>query len=126
MRSKAKWFLLSGLVTLLVVPALGCGFLGALLTPSSINSQQAIAIIQIVGVPYIDNYYTEAIGEEEAQASGDIGPVTPVGEWVANYQGDGRWIVQGPVTTNSWGDCLTTWTLRESDTEVQLIGFDCD
>ena len=126
MRSKAKLVLLSSLVALLVVPLLGCGSLETLVTPSSLNSQQAIAIIQIAGVPYIDDYYRETVGEEEAQASGKIGPVTPVGQWVANYQGKGIWTIQGPVTTNSWGECLTTWTIRESDSEIQLTGFSCD
>ena len=123
MRSKAKWLWLSGLVTLLVVPSLGCGFLG---TPARLNVGQAIAIIQISGVPYIDDYYMETVGEEAFQESGGIGPVTPTGQWGADYQGEGIWIIQGAVTTNSWGDCLTTWTLSEADSEIQLIGFDCD
>lgn len=123
MKSKAKWLWLSGLVTLLVVPSLGCGFLG---TPARLNVGQAIAIIQISGVPYIDDYYMETVGEEAFQESGGIGPVIPTGQWGANYQGEGIWIVQGAVTTNSWGDCLTTWTLSEADSEIRLIGFDCD
>ena len=118
MRSKAKWFLLSGLVALLATPLLGCGPLETLITPPSLNSQQAIAIIQIAGVPYIDDYYRETVGEEETQASGNIGPVTPVGQWVANYQGKGIWTIQGLVTTKSWGECLTTCTIRESDSEI--------
>jgi len=126
MRVKAKWFLLSGLVALLVVLLLGCNLVTTITSPSSLNNAQAIAIIQIAGVPYIDNYYKETVGEEEYQASGVIGPVTPTGQWAAHYQGQGNWRIQGPVTTNSWGDCLTTWTLREADSKIQLIGFNCD
>ena len=126
MRIKAKWFLLGGLVALLVVPLLGCGLVKTLTTPSALNSTLAIAIIQIAGVPYIDDYYKETVGEEEAQASRDIGPVTPTGQWVANYQGEGNWEIQGPVITKNWGDCLTTWTLSEADSKIQLIGFNCD
>ena len=126
MRIKAKWFLLSGLVALLVVPLLGCGLVKTLTTPAALTNIQAIALIQIAGVPYIDDYYKETVGEEEAQASGDIGRVTPTGQWVANYQGDGNWEIQGPVITKNWGDCLTVWTLSEADSKIQLIGFNCD
>lgn len=126
MRSKAKWLWLTGLMALLVVPSLGCGLVETLITPARLSSGQAIAIIQISGVPYIDDYYQETVGEEAFQESGGIGYVTPTGQWVANYDGKSIWIVQGAVITNSWGDCLTTWTLSEADSEIQLIGFDCD
>jgi len=126
MRIRAKWLLLSGLCVLLVVPLLGCGLIKTLTTPSALNSSQAIALIQIAGVPYIDDYYEEVVGHEEAEATGTIGYVTPTAGWVANYQGEGNWIIQGPVKTNKWGDCLTTWTLSEADSEIKLIGFKCD
>ena len=126
MRSKVKWLLIISLVALLVVPSLGCGFLQALTTPPALNSVLAAAVIQISGVPYIDQYYKEAVGEEAAQASGDIGLVTATGEWVANYQGKGKWVIRGSVITKSGGECLTTWTLSEADSEIHLIRFDCD
>lgn len=126
MRSKAKWCLLSGLVALLVVPLLGCGFLEELVNPPTLNRQQAVALVIIAGVPYIDDYFKETVGEEEASAYGKIGPATPGGTWDASYQGKGEWEIQGPVTTNSWGECLTTWTLSEADSKIRLIEFDCD
>lgn len=126
MRNKAKRFWLSSLVALLVVPLLGCGFLENLINPPALNRQEAVAIILVAGTPYIDDYLVETLGEEEAQAYGKIGTVTPTGEWDATYQGDGQWEVQGPVTTKNWGECLTTWTINEADSKIRLIGFNCD
>ena len=126
MRNKAKSFWLSSLVALLVVPLLGCGFLENLINPPALNRQEAVAIILVAGVPYIDDYLVEALGEEEAQAYGKIGTATPTGEWDATYEGDGQWKVHGPVTIKNWGECLTTWTINEADSKVRLIGFNCD
>jgi len=126
MRNKAKRFWLGSLVALLVVPLLGCGFLENLINPPALNRQEAVAIILVAGVPYIDDYLAETLGEEEAQAYGKIGTATPTGEWDATYQGKGEWEVQGPVITKNWGECLTTWTITEADSEVRLIGFNCD
>ena len=110
MRSKVKWCLLSGLVALVVVPLLGCGFLEELVNPPTLNRQQAVALVIVAGVPYIDDYFKETVG----------------GTWDASYQGKGEWEIQGPVTTNSWGECLTTWTLSEADSKIRLIEFNCD
>ena len=126
MRNKAKLLLLSGLAALLVVPLLGCGLVETLVSPSALSSQQAIAIIQVAGIPYIDDYYKETIGGEDPQSPVTISPATPVGLWAANYEGEGNWRVQGPVATSAWGNCLTTWTLREEDSKIRLIGFNCD
>ena len=126
MRGKAKRCLLSSLVVLLVVPLLGCGFLENLMNPPALTRQQAVALVVVVGVPYLDDYIKETMGEEEAQAYGEIGSVTPTGDWDANYQGEGEWEVQGPVTTEKWGECLTTWTLSEADSKMRLTGLNCD
>jgi hypothetical protein len=126
MRNKAKRFWLSSLVALLVVPLLGCSFLENLINPPALNRQEAVAIILVAGVPYIDDYLVEALGEEEAQAYGKIGTATPTGEWDATYQGEGEWKIQGSVITKNWGECLTTWTITEADSKVRLIGFNCD
>lgn len=126
MRNKAKGFWLSGLVALLVVPTLGCGFLENLINPPTLNRQQAVGIVLVAGTPYIDDYLADALGEEEAQAYGKIGTATPTGDWDASYQGEGEWEIQGTVITKNWGECLTIWVLSESDSEIRLIGFNCD
>ncbi|MFC1938698.1 hypothetical protein ACFLWM_00885 [Chloroflexota bacterium] len=126
MRNKAKKFWLSGLVALLVVPLLGCGFIDRIINPPALNKQEAIAIVLVAGTSYIDDYLVDALGEEEAQAYAEIGTITPTGDWDAVYQGEGKWEIQGPVITESWGECLTTWTINEADSKLRLIGFDCD
>lgn len=126
MRTIVTRLLPTGLVVLLVIAFLGCGLLEPLIKPAALTNVQAVALIQISGVPYIDQYYKETVGEEAAQEFGEIGPVTPTGTWTADYQGEGEWVIQGPVITKSWGECLTTWTLSEADSEIHLIGFKCD
>jgi len=126
MRHIVTRLLPAGLVALLAVALLGCGLLEPLIKPPALNYAQAIALIQISGVPYIDQYYEETVGEEAAQEAGEIGPVTPTGDWTADYKGEGEWVIKGPVITKSWGECLTTWTLSEADSEIHLTGFKCD
>jgi hypothetical protein len=126
LRGKAKWFWLVSLLGLLMVPLLGCGLLENVLNPPALNRQQAIAIIVVAGVPYIDDYFVESVGEEEAEAYGKIGSATPMGTWDASYQGKGVWEIQGTVTTKNWGECLTTWTLSEAESKIRLTGFSCD
>ena len=126
MRNRAKSLWLIGLVALLMVPLLGCGFIERIANPPALNKQEAIAIILVAGAPYIDDYLADALGEEEAQSYGKIGRATPTGDWDASYQGAGEWEIQGPVITKSWGECLTTWTINEADSKIRLIGFSCD
>jgi len=126
LKGKAKGFLLASLLGLLAMPLLGCGLLENLMNPPALNRQQAIAIIVVAGVPYIDDYFVESVGEEEAAAYGEFGTVTPMGTWDASYQGKGEWEIQGTVTTKSWGECLTTWTHSEADSKIRLTGFSCD
>jgi len=127
MKGKTKHLLPIVVVGLLTVPLLGCNILEPLLSPPALNSSQAIGLIIATGVPYIDDYYVEAVGEEEAQATGEIGYVTPTGDWSADYQGEGVWIVHGEIMTETWGKCSTTWTLEEKATaEINLIEFNCD
>ena len=67
------------------------------------------------------------MGEEVAQASGDMGTVTATGEWSAEYERrERRWTIEGPVLTKNWGECLTVWVLDEADSEIHLIGFECE
>ena len=126
MKSRAIWFLLSGLVILLAVPLLGCSLLPTQTPTSSLTREQVVALILASSVPYTDYYYREAVGEEDYQAAGGIGSVTPGGEWDADHDGKGTWTIQGTVTTEKWGNCLTTWTFREDNGEVKLTSFKCD
>jgi hypothetical protein len=126
LKGKAKGFLLASLLGLLVVPLLGCGLLENLMNPPALNRQQAIAIIVIAGVPYIDDYFVESVGEEEAEAYGKIEPATAMGTWDASYQGKGKWEIEGTVSTKNWGECTTIWTIDEADSKIRLIGFSCD
>lgn len=123
MKTKSKWFLLSGLVVLLVVPLQACYIWG---TPPSLTKVQAAVIIQAYGVPNIDQYYAETLEKEASQSRGDIGYVTSTGQWDAKYEGEGNWTIKGAVMTSYWGECLTTWTLNEGTSKIQLIGFESD
>ena len=114
-------------LALMIMPMLGCSLLNRVTNPATLTSQQAIALVQIAGVPYIDDYYVETVGEEEAQATSQIGPATTVPGWSASYDGNtSEWKVQGPVETHSWGECLTVWSLSEKESKIRLIGFNCD
>jgi hypothetical protein len=121
-KTKGKWFLLSGLVALLVVPLQAC-YIGR--TPPSLTEVQAVVIIQVYAVPYIDQYYAETLGKESPQPYTDIGYITPTGEWDAKYKGEGNWRIEGTVKTNNLGNCSTIWTFNEGTGEVRLIEFEC-
>ena len=127
MRSKVKRSLLIGLVPLLFIPLLGCGILDSLVRPPALSQAHAVAIIVVYALPSIDHYYEEAVGEEVAQAAGDMGTVTATGEWSAEYERRERsWTIEGSIITKNWGECLTVWALDEDDSEIHLIGFECD
>lgn len=126
MKGKTK-YLLPIVAGLLTVPLLGCTILEPLTSPSALNRSQAIGLVIVAGVSYIDDYYVEAVGEEAAEATGKIGYVTPTGDWTADYQGDGVWIVRGDIITTTWGECSTTWRLEEKATaEIKLIEINCE
>ena len=122
-KSRKVWPL--ALLALLVIPMMGCSWLDRLINPPTLNSQQAIALVQVAGLPSIDHYYEQTVGEEQAQATGKIGTATPIPEWSASYEGDGNWRVEGPVSTEKWGTCMTVWTISESESKIALIGFGC-
>jgi len=125
MRSKVKRSLLIGLVPLLFIPLLGCGLLEPLIRPPALSQAHAVAIIVVYALPSIDHYYEEAVGEEAAQATGDIGTVTATGKWSAEYERrERKWTIEGLVITKNRGECLTVWTLGEADSEIHLVGFE--
>lgn len=127
MKGKAKWLLLIiSMLVLLVVPLSGCFLFERLTHPPALNTYEAIVIIQIAGVPYIDEYFKKTVGEEEAQSFGEIGKVTAFGDWDADYKGKGKWVVSGKVRSDKWGECLTTWTIQEKTNEIKLTAFNCD
>jgi hypothetical protein len=127
MRSKVKRSLLVGLVPLLFVPLLGCGLLEPLVRPAALSQAHAVAIIVVYALPSIDHYYEEAVGEEVAQTTGDIGAVTATGEWSGEYaRRERKWTIRGSVITKNRGECFTVWTLGEADSEIHLIGFECE
>jgi hypothetical protein len=132
MKNKAKFLLLAGLLVTMLVPLSGCVVferlaapIDRLIHPPSLDTYKAILIIQVSGVPRIDEYYEKTVGEEEAAAHGKIGVVTASGNWDADYQGKGMWEVSGPVSNDKWGECQTTWTINEKNSELALTGFNC-
>ena len=127
MRSKVKRSLLIGLIPLLFVPLLGCGLLEPLVRPPALSQAHVVAIIVVYALPSIDHYYKETVGEETAQATGNIGSVNATGEWSAEYERKERkWTIEGLVITENRGECLTVWALDEDDSEIYLIGFECE
>ncbi len=119
MKNKAKRFLLIGLVALVVVSLIGC----ASTDRPTLTSEQVISAIQIYGVPYTNSYLTE----DEQQ--GKYEHMNPVGQWAANYEGNGRWRIQGAVVVRYHGEDLygsTTWTYTEETNEISLISIYCE
>ena len=129
MKTKLRYLGLVCIVSLVVLPLLGCQLITAVTSfgsPSALTREQAIAIVQISGLPRIDEYYHETMGEEAAQVV-EIGHVTPGAQWTAKYQrSESTWVVQGTVITKNWGECLTTWIINEANSKLALIGFSCD
>jgi len=133
MRYKVKLLVLTGLLATMMVPLGSCAFFDRLAAPierithpPALSVYEAIVIVQIAGVPYMDDYYEKTVGAEEAQAHGKIGLVEAFGDWDADYQGKGMWEVTGSVRNDKWGDCQTIWTIDEKTNEVKLTGFNCD
>ena len=120
---------LTCLIPLMVVPLLGCQLFSAvtsLTSPSALTREQAIVVVQVSGLPRIDEYYQDSLGDDTAQEI-EIGPVTPGIQWATEYQRRERmWVVQGTVITQEWGECLSIWTINEATSELTLIGFNCN
>jgi hypothetical protein len=116
------------LISLLAVPLLGCqlfDMVGSFTSPAALTREQAIVVVQVSGLPRIDEYYQESLGD--AAQGVEIGHVTPGAQWSTEYQRRERtWTVQGTVITQQWGECLSTWTINEATSELTLIGFNCD
>jgi len=99
----------------------------ALLASIGRNAGKLVTIlVEVYGVPYVNEYIRKEVGEEEAQKYGKIEVISTTGHWKSTYKGDGLWQVQGMIETKKWGDCFTTWTLDESDGRIRLIEFTCD
>ena len=113
----------------MAVPLLGCqvfDVVSSFSSPSALTREQAIVVVQVSGLPRIDEYYRDSLGEDTAQDV-EIGHVTPGAQWTAEYQRRERmWTVQGTVITQQWGECLSTWTINEATSELTLIGFNCN
>ena len=110
MRSNLKWrsFLLLGLVLLLVSSVVGCAN-----EPSKppvsypvLTAEQVISRVQVYGVPTIKI---------------DGKPPSPVGQWAATYEGDGKWRVQGAVV---WKDDYHSTTWIHTHEKIELILWD--
>ena len=132
MRQKIKFLVLAGVLVTMLVPLSGCTFMerlaapiDRLVHPPSLDIYKAILIVQVSGVPAIDQYYTKSVGEAEASAHGKIGAVQAFGDWDAHYKGKGMWEITGPVKNDKWGECQTTWTINEKNSELSLTGFYC-
>jgi len=121
---KKKLSLIITLSLFLALTLSGCSWLDRFLHPSTLDSQQAIILVQVSGLRYLDHYYTEAVGEEEA-AGIEFGQVTPIPTWSAEWMSEERtWKIEGPITTGNWGECQTVWYLSEADSELSLVGFE--
>ena len=110
----------------MLVPLTSCGLIDKLSDRPSLNKEYVTILVQVYGVPYVNEYIGKEVGEEAAQKYGKVEVVATTGKWKAKYKGDGLWQVQGMIETKKWGDCSTTWTLNESDGQIRLIEFTCD
>jgi hypothetical protein len=121
---KKKIGLIVTLSLLMAVTLSGCGWLDRLMNPSSLDSQQAIILIQLNGLPYLDQYYAEAVGEEEAEGI-TFGYVEPLPTWSAEWMAEDRtWKVEGPIDSEDQGEWYTVWYLNEATSTLSLAGFE--
>ena len=110
----------------MLVSLTSCVLIERLSDRPSLNRKLVTILVEVYGVPYVNEYIREEVGEEEAQKYGKIEVISTTGHWKSTYKGDGLWQVQGMIETKKWGDCFTTWTLDESDGRIRLIEFTCD
>ena len=120
--------IVSSLLVLVVMLALltSCGLIERLSDRPSLNKEYVTILVEVYGVPYVNEYIGKEIGEAEAQKYGKVEVIATTGQWKSKYKGDGLWQVQGMIETRKWGDCFTTWTLDEFDGQILLIEFKCD
>ncbi len=122
MKSKVKWVFLVGLLVLLFIGLSAC-FPTSSPTPSTALTDQQVAALIVNVTPYLDSY----LHQEGRPVTNST--VTPTGDWVATYQGDNSWIVQGNVMVGYPAGnklCTTTWTFKHAIGEIRLIDFACD
>lgn len=125
--SKLSSIVLSLLVLVAMLVSLtSCVLIERLSDRPSLNREYVTILVEVYGVPYLNEYIRKEVGEEEAQKYGKIEVISTTGHWKSTYKGDGLWQVQGMIETKKWGDCFTTWTLDESDGRIRLIEFTCD
>jgi hypothetical protein len=125
--SKLRFIVLSLLVLVAMLASLtSCGLIERLSDRPSLNREYVIILVEIYGVPYVNEYIMKEVGEEAAHKYGKVEVICTTGQWKSTYKGDGLWQVQGMIETKRWGDCFTTWTLDESDGRIRLIEFTCD
>lgn len=125
--SKLSSIVLSLLVLVAMLVSLtSCVLTERLSDRPSLNREYVTILVEVYGVPYLNEYIRKEVGEEEAQKYGKIEVISTTGHWKSTYKGDGLWQVQGMIETKKWGDCFTTWTLDESDGRIRLIEFTCD
>ena len=125
--SKLSVIVLSLLVLVAMLVSLtSCVPIKRLSDRPSLDREYVTILVEVYGVPYLNEYIRKEIGEEEAQKYGTIEVISTTGRWRSTYKGDGLWQIQGMIETKKWGDCFTTWTLDESDGRIRLIEFTCD
>lgn len=125
--SKLSSIVLSLLVLVAMLVSLtSCVPIERLSDRPSLDREYVTILVEVYGVPYLNEYIRKEVGEEEAQKYGKIEVISTTGHWKSTYKGDGLWQVQGMIETKKWGDCFSTWTLDESDGRIRLIEFTCD
>jgi hypothetical protein len=125
--AKLRFIALSLLILAAMLASLtSCGLIERLSDRPSLNREYVTILVEIYGVPYVNEYIRKEVGETEAEKYGKVEVISTTGHWKSAYKGDGLWQVQGMIETKKWGDCFTTWTLDESDGQIRLIEFKCD
>lgn len=125
--SKLSSIVLSLLVLVAMLVSLtSCVPIERLSDRPSLDREYVTILVEVYGVPYLNEYIRKEVGEEEAQKYGKIEVISTTGHWRSTYKGDGLWQIQGMIETKKWGDCFSTWTLDESDGRIRLIEFTCD
>ena len=122
MKNKVMWLFLTGLLVLPLISFPAC-FSKPSPPQATMTHQEVVILIAFKAVPSLDHYLEQA-GQPATESQ-----VQAVGDWNAVDDGGGNWTVEGQVMINYPDEikyCSSTWTLKQSTGEIQLIQFKCD
>lgn len=93
--SKLSSIVLSLLVLVAMLVSLtSCVLIERLSDRPSLNREYVTILVEVYGVPYLNEYIRKEVGEEEAQKYSKIEVISTTGHWKSTYKGDGLWQIR--------------------------------